>query len=541
MNTNTIQIGNTAEKISSGSWKCSLYVTGSTENIHGIKLEIAKNVESKNYELEKSEGGGFHSEFFSSINSIIVLVHLYLKNGTENEFSYLLVCNEDGGEATYALEGAKDEVNERRGVVTRSKFGNMVIDTKHIEHLTRNDVQYRLSNVGFQDYSSTAFWHGRLYSGKSTNPKATWTSNLSPRHDRTAPKWLTASEYRDEDDVLETKLEYLVQLLKLSKRTVVYSGAGISKAAGISQAARGVGEGGRKGLDALPTFTHYGLGALANAGYIHNWIQQNHDGLPQKAGFPQESINEIHGSWYDPSNPVVSYGGSIKDDLYPWLSQEANTADLVLVLGTSLGGLNADRVAIDAALRSRKERNYNGGGALGMVLINLQQTQQDGKSTIRIFGQSDDVLESVLKKLNVPSPMLKPATFSHDKRVLVPYEPSGKRSTSTKMWLDLREGALLKLTDGHNCQGSKQQSYKHIGSDKPAHGEVIRYNNTTIGIEIMFEGQTMVLGQWWIDAAIRGGPTFLPVVNVKPETIKAPSDCKMILTDLKDRVINVIS
>ena len=173
MNTNTIKIGNTAEKISSGSWTCSLYVTGSTENIHGIKLEIAKNVESKNYELEKSEGGGFHSEFFSSINSIIVLVHVYLKNGTENEFSYLLVCNEDGGEATYALEGAKDEVNERRGVVTRSKFGNMVIDTKHIEHLTRKDVQDRLSSVGFQDYSSTAFWHGRLYSGKSTIPKAT--------------------------------------------------------------------------------------------------------------------------------------------------------------------------------------------------------------------------------------------------------------------------------------------------------------------------------------------------------------------------------
>ena len=538
---NTIQIGNTAEKISSVSWKCSLYVTGSTENINDIQIQITQNVESKIYELEKSEGVGFYSEFFCIIDSITVPVHLHLKNGATNEFNYLLVCNEDGGEATFALEGAKDEVNERRGAVTRSSIGKMFIDTKHIELLARKDIQDRLSKTGFHDYSSTAFWHGRLYSGKSTIPKATWTSNLSPRHDRAAPKWLTASEYRDQDDVLETKLEYLVQLLKLSKRTVVYSGAGISKAAGISQAARGVGEGGRKGLDALPTFTHYGLGALASAGYIHNWIQQNHDGLPQKAGFPQESINEIHGSWYDPSNPVVSYGGSIKDDLYPWLSQEASTADLVLVLGTSLGGLNADRVAIDTALRSRKERNYNGGGALGMVIINLQQTQQDGKSTIRIFGQSDDVLESVLKRLNVPAPMLKPATLSHDKRVLVPYEPSGKRSTITKMWMDLREGALLRLTDGHNCQGSKQQSYKHIGSNKPAHGEVIRYNNTTIGIEIVFEGQTMVLGQWWIDAAIRGGPKFLPVVNLNPETIKAPSDCKMILTDLKDRVVKVIS
>ena len=27
------------------------------------------------------------------------------------------------------------------------------------------------------------------------------------------------------------------------------------------------------------------------------WVQQNHDGLPQKAGFPQWLLNEIHGSW----------------------------------------------------------------------------------------------------------------------------------------------------------------------------------------------------------------------------------------------------
>ncbi len=40
-------------------------------------------------------------------------------------------------------------------------------------------------------------------------------------------------------------------------------------------------------------------------GLLHGWVQQNHDGLPQKAGFPQERINEIHGSWYDPGNPVA--------------------------------------------------------------------------------------------------------------------------------------------------------------------------------------------------------------------------------------------
>ena len=35
--------------------------------------------------------------------------------------------------------------------------------------------------------------------------------------------------------------------------------------------------------------THRVLAALQKAGLLHGWIQQNHDGLPQKAGFPQVS------------------------------------------------------------------------------------------------------------------------------------------------------------------------------------------------------------------------------------------------------------
>ena len=31
--------------------------------------------------------------------------------------------------------------------------------------------------------------------------------------------------------------------------------------------------------------------------FPQTWVQQNHDGLPQKAGFPQQDMIEIHGSW----------------------------------------------------------------------------------------------------------------------------------------------------------------------------------------------------------------------------------------------------
>merc|ERR1712185_576091 len=121
------------------------------------------------------------------------------------------------------------------------------------------------------------------------------------------------------------------------------------------------------GLYAKPTETRFLLSHLARAGFIHEWIQQNHDGLPQKAGFPQEKINEVHGSWYDPSNPVVKYKGHLRDENSDGMRNAADTADLVIVLGTSLGGLNADQVATKAAHRSRR------GESLGTVCINLQQ------------------------------------------------------------------------------------------------------------------------------------------------------------------------
>lgn len=200
---------------------------------------------------------------------------------------------------------------------------------------------------------------------------------------------------------------------------------------------------------------------------------------------------------------------------------EAETADLVLVLGTSLGGLNADQVATKPAKRSLKR------GALGTVMINLQQTEQDGKASLRLFGQSDEILKRLLIELGI-SPRkinLKPATFTlKTPRVLVPYDRHGRQSETAKMWLDLRDGAKVKLTDGHNVQGAKQPAYMHIGADKPyngrkngpGHGRVVRRCDTTVAYSLEIEGVRMTLGQWWLEAAQRGGPTTLPIVNLEP-------------------------
>ena len=130
----------------------------------------------------------------------------------------------------------------------------------------------------------------------------------------------------------------------------------------------------RTGLDADPTFAHFTLAALHRDGNLVHWVQQNHDGLPQKAGFPQECINEIHGAWFDPSNPVVPMSGSLRGDLYQMMEDEEEAADFTLCIGTSLCGMNADRMVETPARRFVEQ-----GRGLGACIIGFQQTPMDGR------------------------------------------------------------------------------------------------------------------------------------------------------------------
>ena len=41
-------------------------------------------------------------------------------------------------------------------------------------------------------------------------------------------------------------------------------------------------------------------------------------GLAQKAGFPVEKLNEIHGAWGDAKNPVLMMDDKLRDDLESW-------------------------------------------------------------------------------------------------------------------------------------------------------------------------------------------------------------------------------
>ena len=67
---------------------------------------------------------------------------------------------------------------------------------------------------------------------------------------------------------------------------------------------------------ARPTKAHYVITELIKKDHVKHWLQQNHDGLAQKSGCPMSKVNEIHGSWYDKSNPVVKMNQSLKTENY---------------------------------------------------------------------------------------------------------------------------------------------------------------------------------------------------------------------------------
>lgn len=77
----------------------------------------------------------------------------------------------------------------------------------------------------------------------------------------------------------------------------------------------------------LPVFLH-ALGILVCV------ITQNVDGLYQRAGLPDEKIVEFHGSMS--SGNVVAYGGAIDPEVADRSLKAMESADMVIVMGTSL-------------------------------------------------------------------------------------------------------------------------------------------------------------------------------------------------------------
>ena len=130
---------------------------------------------------------------------------------------------------------------------------------------------------------------------------------------------------------------------------------------------------------------------MKQEGFIDGIVCLNYDGLLQKAGCPQEAVLEVHGSWFDPSNPVLKPGGQMRPDIWQKALELQQRADLCVVIGTSLSGLETDIIAERASSSC----------PLGLVIVGLQQTRLDGGAVMRISAEADNVMERLATALRL--------------------------------------------------------------------------------------------------------------------------------------------
>mmetsp|Transcript_38994 Transcript_38994/g.50424 ORF Transcript_38994/g.50424 Transcript_38994/m.50424 type:complete len:630 (-) Transcript_38994:69-1958(-) len=378
-------------------------------------------------------------------------------------------------------------------------------------------------------------------------------------------------EYLDSPKVLKEKVKLLAQILLKAKKTVIYAGAGLSTASGIGDYATQTGksgvlaQSGHKGANispfcVKPNFGHHCITALSKKGLIHKFVQQNHDGLPQKAGMNQGLINEIHGGWFDPSNPVVAMSGGLRSDLFEDLLNLEKETDFVIAVGSSLCGMNADRLVKSSAQRARLYRNStnkkktstnadeNSGAEYGSVIISLQKTVHDHNSSLRIFALIDDVFKLLAEELNLQQLDRRAEEEEEEGEVnskiqnnkvdgnevvveedqttfLIPYDINGNRiddkttttttTTNKKMMrLDLSDGAELFISGGPD-EGAKATV---MGRNKDGHYRISVERKFKKGSQRAFT-ETRLLGKWWPLNAMDGDVEYIPVVNRSPEFV----------------------
>eukprot|EP01012_Entosiphon_sulcatum_P007782 TRINITY_DN14066_c0_g1_i1.p1 TRINITY_DN14066_c0_g1~~TRINITY_DN14066_c0_g1_i1.p1 ORF type:complete len:536 (-),score=59.75 TRINITY_DN14066_c0_g1_i1:4-1584(-) len=344
--------------------------------------------------------------------------------------------------------------------------------------------------------------HGHKGNSNWPAPKLAAEAKVANRPDQ-GNKTL-ANEYLDHKDVFTAKVELMAHLIRESKFCIAYTGAGLSKAAGIpdyaTKATKSLVAGPKltSSMDAAPTYSHFALTALERAGLLKAYVQQNHDGLPQKSGFPQTKMNEIHGAWFDPSNPVVKFSGSLRDDLFDDMLQTEHRADLCLCLGTSLSGMNADRVAETPAQKGLS------GQALGTIIINLQRTRLDDISAVRIWAKLDDTFQRVAEVLGVIVKTVPPAFVGGDV-FTIPYDHEGKRSDEVRTVLDLRRGQKIRIPIPQASTYNKVAEV--VGKDHQGH------------FLLKFKERQRRLGRWWIECALSSAVEQLPVVNIEPRVV----------------------
>ena len=247
----------------------------------------------------------------------------------------------------------------------------------------------------------------------------------------------------DTEEVLNCKVTLLNLLLKSSKRTMIYTEASQGQVllAGAPYGARC----GMSNCDNIPSETHYLLAALHQHGLVQAWAQHGHDGLPQRGGIPVDQVIEVYNSWFDqPENP---HNTEIER-----LKTEIAIADLVIILDRPTEGATKNCIMESIIGHCSSGKSYKNGGRLGVVNIGNATSSESRHSTLNIYANPEDILRRLVGSLNIVDIPSSPKSLCclHLARALVPYDNKGRRTSESKMWLNLEVGARVKLTSSHD-------------------------------------------------------------------------------------------
>lgn len=269
------------------------------------------------------------------------------------------------------------------------------------------------------------------------------TNQLS-RPDMKNNSGVTKSEFQDSLEVLSLKADIFINMfLKKSTNFSILMGAGISAPLINDYASVNKAPAQRLTVEFCnslrPTPAHRVLAALVNNGHMKllDVLQQNHDGLLNLAGLGKNlpggvkgKINEIHGAWKDKTRPVIPMDGSLPGDLFQRMLDQEQKQDCCFTIGTSLSGLNADRLIATANKKGCNPTKYP--NQLGGIILSIQQvpkSYEDG-CALRIYSTCDRWMLLLAAKLKIDIDW--DTDFDYDSEQPIKYDPSKRHRTTSE-------------------------------------------------------------------------------------------------------------